>query len=605
MILPTCRVRVRPRWSNALSIVLLGASAGQLLAADPLKHIPADACAVVVFPNLEKSLEQFTEFARTINPDFAGLELDDVEDALNIEGGVLDPTQPVAVIFPRPMFAINTAIIAFVPEDLNEFEAMTDGRDGVAVPYNGLESDGFAMMRDGCCFVARTRKALRILRPAADKCSLMSSLDAHQKKMLDEGEAFVHIPLARWREEKINPMFMLATRLIRLSISSTEMPGDAEAASAMMDYVVEALRLVLDEMQSVTLSVYLDQRAVHFEHHHRFDPLGKSAEYLRQSSFVGGDSLAMLPDKPFLFAVGSNQRNKSGESISARVCRGFSSLRPLADKLNADTQKKMLDTLAAFHSNVSGSCMMLGMNTETGLPMYLLGGYAVSDAKNGIEQLKYIQENAEATLAAIMPGAGTTGTFESVKRDGVDCLEMRLVTDALHPQYRRQLEQVYGKNATYQQAVLDKTHVVYSLAQPPIGVSEFHKTQQSGRTLGKNAHVQRIRAMLPEKSNLVIMGNVGALLTLNWGLTQAPDGAKQASMASKPPDSACWRDGPMIGWSMQIAECACTGTLAMEAGDLANFVKLAKSVQKDYSSVRVRTVKPPKAPKAPIPPEAE
>lgn len=600
---PAC---VRPRWTDLLCVILTGACAGRLLAADPIKFIPPDACAVVIFPNIEKTLEHFTDFAKRVNPDSDGMDMEDFEDALGLECGILDPEKPVAVIFPRPMFDIQSAIIAFVPRDKDNVDELPDGRDGVAVPFDGLEGEGFALSRDGCCFAAHTRKALRAIKAVEKKSGFMESLDDRQRQMLKEGEILVHIPLARWREEKITPTFSLLSGLLRLSIGSTEMPTDAETTSALMDYFIEAARGLLDEMQSISVAVYLNDGAARFVHHQRFDPAGKASAYFRQAVYSSGDHFAVIPDQPFLFAMACCQKNQAGESLSTRIFRGLCNVPVIAAKIDEPIRKKLLETLKAADSDTRGSFTVLGLNAEKGCPMTMFGGYAMANPEKGIEHFKYIHENAGPALAAIMPGAGTPGNFKAVNRGGVNCLEIMLKDEPLRAEFREQLEFVYGKNAAFQMAAFDKTYVMYSMAEAPAGVGDFQKARQTGRTLDKNTQVRRIRSMLPAKAHTVVIANLGALLSLSMSVAPTPAHALQQAHASTGPlDLNTMRDGPMIGWALDYVPNACTGTFAVEADDVAKLIKLAKSMSRQQSETRVRVVTPPRKPKTPAPPGDE
>lgn len=597
---------VRPRWTDLLCVILAAACAGRLLAADPMSYIPADACAVVVFPNIEKTLEHFTDFAKRVNPDSDGMDMEDFEDALGLECGILDPEKPVAVIFPRPMFDMQSAIVAFVPRDEDTIEALAGGRQGVAVQFDGLEGEGFAVSRDGCCFAAHTRKALRAIKAVERKSCFVESLDDRQRQMLKDGEIFVHIPLARWREEKITPTFSLLSGLLKLSIGSTEMPTDAETTSAIMDYFIEAARGLLDEMQSISMAVHLDDGVARLVHHQRFDPAGKASAYFRQAVYTNGDHFAVIPDQPFLFAMACCQKNQAGESLSTRIFRGLCNLPAIAAKIDEPIRKKLLETLKAADSETRGSFTVLGLNPEKGCPMTMLGGYAMANPAKGIEHFKYIHENAGPALAAVMPGAGAPGTFKSVSRSGVDCLEIMLKDEPLRPEFREQLEFVYGKNAAFQLAAFDKTYVTYCMAEAPAGVGDFQKARQTGRTLDKNTHVRRIRSMLPAKAQTVVIANLGALLSFSMSVAPLqPPGLQQARTATGPLDPNTMRDGPMVGWALDYFPNACTGTLAVEADDVAKLIKLAKSMSRQQSETRVRVVVPPKKPRIPAPPGDE
>lgn len=600
---PVC---VRPRWTDVLCVILFAGCAGRLFAADPIKYIPSDACAVVIFPNIEKTLEHFTDFAKRINPDSDGMDMEDFEDALGLECGILDPEKPVVVIFPRPMFDIQSAIIAFVPRDENTIEELGGGREGVAVPFDGMEGDGFAVSRDGCCFAAHTRKALRVIKAVEKKSAFVESLDDRQRQMLKEGEILVHIPLARWREEKIAPAFSLLTGLLRLSIGSTEMPTDAETTSAIMDYFIEAARGLLDEMQSVSMAVYLNDGEARFVHHQRFDPAGKAAAYFRQAAYFEANHFAVIPDQPFLFAMACCQKNQTGESLSTRIFRGLCNVPAIAAKIDEPIRKKLLETLKAADADTRGSFTVLGLNPEKGCPMTMFGGYAMANPEKGIEHFKYIHENAGPALAAVMPGAGAPGTFKAVNRGGVKCQEIMLKDEPLRGEFREQLEFVYGKNAAFQLAAFDQTYVTYCMAEAPAGVGDFQKARQTGHTLDKNPQVRRIRSMLPAKAHTVVIANLGALLSFSMSVAPMPSHAlQQARSSTSPIDPGSMRDGPMVGWSLDYFPNACTGTFAVEAADVAKLIKLAKSMPKQQSETRVRVVTPPKKPKIPAPPADE
>jgi hypothetical protein len=558
----------------------------------------------VVIRNPAATLEKLNAFSKKLFPDCECLEMEDFESALNLEPGTLDPAKPVVLAFPQPTFNLASAVIAFVPRDADEFRDVA-GRDAKgAAPYSGPERDGVALLRKGVGFVAPNRRAMsRVARSGPPREALVRALDARQEDQLGEGDLFVHLSMARWREEKIAPMFMVAASIAKLHAATAQGGEEGPAAAAAMDYLCHGVRALLDEMESLTLSVRLNNDTISLEHHHTFAEGGEVADYLGQIRYTDVDLMRAIPDVPYLFLFTGNWENTKQGSLSARFCEYVFGLKPVSEKIKDDDRAKLVDAVRACYGQTQGVFMLFGPQEGQLLPMRMFGGYVMKDAAKGLQQFKCINEYAGESLAMMLPGAGKAGKFKTCTKNGVSFEEMSWSCADGATAMRRQLDVIYGPEARLQKTVADKHLLLYSLAQPPSGVCEYLQWRSQGRSIEKNAAVKKLLGQLPSKSQALIICDLGRLLDAMPALVQTSlqtDGTVETAVAATP-IAESGPSGPLVGWALTAGPRSLTGRLAMGQADLATFIQRARDLPRSVSTpvIRVQTPAPPHPPSPP------
>ena len=588
-----CRPFSNP-WAHLIAGIFLAAG-GRLLAADPLSAIPSNAAGVMVFRHVDEAIKHFNLLANSVCSDSGGVDLEDFESAFNIEAGTIDPSKPVAIIFMRPAMNASSSVIAFVPKDPEQYREDA-GRGMVARRYEGPDGEAFANFRGGVAMVGPNRRAIRAARMNAG--GFFKGLDAEQRELYEHSDVFVHLPLAKWREEKITPMFLLASSFMKLFLTETGKLQE-ESTVAFFDLLVTGFRQITDEMQSLTVSLRLDDRVIRMVHHHDFKPDGVVAQYLGQMQRTEGNLFAELPDSPFVFALAANWRNAHGQSISSKLMSAVSDLKPPADDADRQARKELVQTVNDYYNQSSGTYMLIGPTPGKSLPMLMYGGYIMDDAPKSLEQFRIIQERMGLTLGSLMPGGGMFGTPQVIQRQGRTYLEMPLLSDTTNPVYRKRAEAFYGAAARFQKTTGDGHHLIYAISEPPQSVDDVLHVQESKRTLANNPMVKRALDQLPaNRAHSIMLVNLSQMFQSLPGMNTLSISGAQAHLPRLPADHG---DGPILGWALVAEKDAITGHMAINQQDAVSFCQSVRKMA-DHGTPQIEHPRRPAPPKPAAPP---
>jgi len=615
-------VNVRRCLCASVCSLLVLAPAGVLFATDALRQVPADVAGVIVFRQLSSTNKKLTAFVRRIDPDHPPFEFGVVkEKTLGLPPGTMDASKPVVVILTKPGELMSFLkrrglgkqggpypVVAFSPKHPAKLLKKLHNRENRARRQEGPHGKYYLLMRDGVAFFSPRRKGLRILRGVRPEASLATTLDEGDQTILATSDVFVHLRLARLRD-RINPFIWIFTNAMKMGIAAQQDPASVEPMQNVVNWMVNGLRSALDQMDSISLALQYDGKTFRLTHRHVFAPDGSVAAYLGQVRRGKQNLWKPLPDQPFVMAGVFDWQSPPESSVLCRLNRFFWNSDFARKSIPEGKRKKLLASAEACYGGMKGMQFMVTTPPGAFNPIQVFGGYAVDDAEDILDKYSYLQENAGKALAAFMPG-GTSfgGEFKKCRRGGVKCFEMRFDVKGLPEQMRRQIINVYGEGARVQQAVADKHLLVYSIAQPPCGVSELVKAVRSGRNLGQNPAVRRILSRMPDDANAIVVLDVGRTLAL---LPHMAKGVEPESLRSKlkeskrrsreavrrahggeadgkaPPVKPSRRTarpsgavpsdkpGPLLGWSCCVRKDVLDCRLVMDADDVLRSIKLA------------------------------
>jgi hypothetical protein len=566
------------RAAAGLSAAMILALCGTLWASDPAALIPADAAAVLALPHLERSAKKLETYLRKHDKGFSGLDLDEVQRGFNLPDGAVDFSEPIFLVLTRPVRHETAFVLVFTPADSDAFAERVSHRDDSIRRCSGPEGAYTLMMRQGTAIVGLKRKAVRLFRRLPPERSLSEALDDRQRAMLESGDVFVHIPLARLRAH-FDPFIRLAAAGIRLGVAAQHDPETIAGAAEVADWLVGGILAVIDQMETATLALDFDGRTFRLAHHHTFTPSGSVAEYLGQVKRPGQAGWTTLPDRPFFLLGALDWQCPPEASVAMRTYRHL--FRP--DSALTDTplpkRRQIIDAARACYGQTLGSNFMLASAGGKLLPFQIFGGYVMEDPEEGLRSLVFLQENADEVVSSFM-GGPFFGKFHRRTREGLEFYELQLDFQQINLTMHRQAAlALYGRTARLQQAVAGSHQVVYSMGLPSTGVHDMVTALDTGRHVGKNPLVRRIVARLPDHPNAIVLADLGrcrsllpAMMLLRSTMPGRPRavGEQGTTDYSAPP-------GPMLGWACTLGPHFLTGHLAMDADDLIRAVRLLRA----------------------------
>jgi len=569
----------------AAAVCLLAHFPSPLAASDPLAIIPADMPAVLVFRDLQTCAGKFETFARKIDEDFGGLDLDEIQRGFNLPDGVVDTSAPIFLILTRTKVDEGAFVLAFKPRDLASFSAEDAHQAYLIRDCTGPEGSYRLMVREEWVLVSQSRLALRALRHVPAERSLARVLDDRQKAIMAESNLFLYVPLSRWRE-RIQPFVFLGTHLIKLGALAESEPGAiSDMTLAVLDWFADGARTIVGQMDSLSVGASFDGETFRLTHHHAFAPGQSVADYLKQVRRRGYDWPGGLPDRPFFVIGGFDWRCPPELSLSGKFNEYVFTKNPaIARKLSPETRQRLLDSSRICYGRMWGSFFMVTSPAGELRPMQVFGGYAVDDAADTIKHLVYLQEHAGEVMG-VFTGEQVFGKFEARPERGRPFYEMRFDLQNLSPDVRRQFAGFYGDEVRIQQTVLDADHIVYATAAPPAGVDELLTIGQSGDNIGQNPDVRRILSRLPKDANGIVVVDMGRCLAAMpaWVNANRPRSADGPSAEAT--ISAAWlcpeTPGPMIGWACTVQQNWIAGCLAVDADDAVRLLKMARKMVED------------------------
>ncbi len=564
--------------ARVLSTGLLVVFCGTLRAENPLTLIPADVAMVVSFRNLNDGAAKLDDFIRSFDKHHEGVDLDEVQRGFNLPDGVVDTSAPTFLILTRPPLIESSFVLAFTPRDVGAFSRRVDGQDDKVIRCEEAEGRYYLMMRGDIAFVALKSTTIRLMRHVRPGKSLAATLDDEQKKLFASNDVVIHIPLEEWRD-RIQPILFLTTNMIRLSLTAANSdPKMIDGAIAVIDWFTKGFKSMVEQMQAVTLALHFDGETFHLTHHHVFDRGRSVSDYLAKVRRSNLELWPKLPDRPFLMLGMTDWRCPVDMSINVRLNRYILGNKAVAGRLSAKQRRSFLDAVVASYGRMRGTDFMLTCPKGKVLPFQAYGTYVMDDAEGGIRDLVTLDEYAGEVLSGVMGGIHR-GKSRERQRSGRRFFETELDLDQLSPRIHKQTAVLYGKNVRLQQAVADERHVVFCLAEPPVGVHELFEDRPGRRLIGDNPLVKRIVSRLPRDANAIFILDLGRCLGMVVGLRDGVTGLGLQTSAFDDLTQMTYTEppGPYLGWAGVVGPTSFTGQWAMDAGDLVRTVGQIKA----------------------------
>jgi hypothetical protein len=592
-----------------LVAAIVGGIAGSALGGDPLTLIPSDVAGVIAFRDLDGSAKKLSRFLKGFNPNSSGIDLRMMEDWLDCEPGTWDSSQPVVFVLSQPSldilteaeFSETTAVLAFTPKDPEQYAAPKGSREGAVRRIEQAGRDYYVTMRDGVVFCSGKRRVMRMIRAVSPSESLAATLDDQQKALYAKSDLFVHLPMVGWRE-RINVLTLLAGNMMRLGVAAENDAALMESGKVVLDWFTGAVRSVVDQMQSFTLSVDFDGETFRLTHYHAFRAGGSVSEYLRQVKRSGVDLWATLPDRPFYLLTGSDWRCPAAVSVAMRFQEYSLNADAMGDRISPELRKMILDQSSACHDQTMGSYLMLTSPPDRAFPVQILGGYYMEDASEGSKQLRFVQENSTEAFAGFIGGA-YAGKFERRARNDQEYYEMHFDSAKMSPGLRQQMSALYGENLHIQDAVLGRNYVVYAMSGDDEFLPNILRAQAQGQNIGKNARIREIAACLPTEPHGLVVLDLGRLLSAAPRMARLSiDPVEPGGRAASPDHAATpgendetLSSGPLLGWACVVRPTSFSGHLAISAKDAIETARLARKMAREFPTnvQRVRIVVPP------------
>ena len=552
-------------------------------AADPLGVIPADAPLVLGFRDLGASAGRLEAFFHEHNIPAQRLDLDEVQRGFNLADGVVDTSHPVFLVLTRPALEASAFVLVFKPKTVSDFSQELSGVEGGMKQCTGPEGRYWLAMRDDLALVGLSPRALRPVRRLPVERSLASELDDRQKAIFASSDVFIHIPLAKW-QERIQPFIFLASNMIKLGAQADSPATVRENTAAVLDWFAGGLQTLVSQMDSLTLAVGFDGETFRLTHHHAFARGGSVAGYLSRVKRRGLDFWSTLPDRPF-FIIGAFDWQCPGElALTSRFNKFvfFRGDHPATGvKLSDDTRQRLQKAMDASQEQMWGSLFMVTSPAEKLAPLQLYGGYCLQDARQGVDDLVFLQENATEAMSAFL-GEQVFGQFKPRPWEaGGTLFELRLDAEHMDQQTRRQIISFYGEGACIQEAAIDEHHVVYAAAVPPAGIDDFLEVRRVGRGLNADPAVRAMLGRLPDDSNAMLIVDVGRCVAAlpTWVDAKADGGT---ALASAPEDSGSAAEavvsGRLLGWAGTVHPDSFTGQLVIGADDAVEVFNLCRKM---------------------------
>ncbi len=591
--------------NHKLVIGLIAAVATSLvtpiMAGDPLTVIPSDVYGVLAVRHPDQVRAKLDELIKSQDRDYRGSDWSAVAEALDLSPEIVNWSQPVVFVLTQPNFGFvgetefsdSSAVLAFSPADAGWYDSLNGEQQAGGIKRITLSDRRYyAIRREDVVLLGGRRKAMRMLRasvPATD--SLFHALDDEQKALYARSDLFVHLPMRGWRE-RIAFLSLLAANMVKLGMVVEQDAQVLEMGRSVLDWGMAGFGQIIEQMDSLSLGVSLSEGAFRLRHYHRFTPKGSVANYLRQVAQSKDDLWAALPDRPF-YALGVfNWQTPPEASVAAGFTQHLYDSEILIANSPPALRKELRDKTIAFYGQTTGSYFLVTSPENNLLPAQLFGGYCVRDAQQGLEQLRFIQQNTGESFSGFLAG-GHTGKLERRMLDGQEYFELAMNAREADPALRRQMESLYGAELILQDAVIGPHHVVYSLSAPPGLVPEAIRAKAKGNRLESNRSVLEIRSLLPDKPHGLVVVDLGRFLSVLPMLTKLTL-TMGGAVAPRPPDapgpqtrpaveSAGARSGPMLGWACVVHPTALSGHLAIRVKDAVEAARLLQEMTREMS----------------------
>ncbi|MCZ6683089.1 MAG: hypothetical protein O7B26_07885 [Planctomycetota bacterium] len=563
--------------------IIVGSLCQALRAGDALSHVPSDVAGVFIFNDLQTTLRNVTGFFARVDSDFdlteSELTADTVvlEEALGLKAGTCDFSKPFLVVLTRPGMHARSLVIGFTPKNREQFAGQLTGRsDSIQRLSSGIKNR-YVLFRDGMAFISERKKAIRTFIGGAGKQSLSASLDKRQKQLCFQNDIVFHLRVESWRAVYISPFMPILSQLARTGMTVQSMPKEkTEAVTEVVDWFLERIGSVVDQMEGVTLALSFDGKGFRFIHDHTFTPDGTVADYLSTAEQTDVDLWTCLPDRPFFMAGASDWVSAADRAVVADLAERVLSVPSVSEKISEDERRRLIEVTSAFYGQMRGFNMMLSTREGELQPLEMIGTYVFEDPARVAKQMRSILESSCQTLATFFPSSGYSIEPRACNTDGVSYDEYRFQLEIMDETTRCMVESVYGPNCCVRQAVVGKDRILYTLtAADADEFVKLVKSPVSSRNVGDNEHVRELVGHLATKPHFVMIFDIGQAMALGPRMMKAGMVAMNQSMPVFP-ELTVDTQGPLIGWSGTIRDRSVTGQAYISADGILRAVDLFK-----------------------------
>lgn len=549
--------------------------------ADPLANVPSDVAGVIGFNDLKETLKNVTGFFARISTENdlseSELQADTVvlEQFLGLKGGTCDFSKPFLVVLTKPQIDRRSVVIGFTPANAKRFASRLTGRADTIQRLSEGDSENYVCLRDGVAFMSARKKAIRTIIECTPDRSLSATLEDRQKQLHRDNDVYFHLRVDRWRAVYITPFIPLLSQFARPGM--TVLPEEnAKAVQVIVDWFLEVLGSVLDQMDSVTLALSFDGQGFRFVHDHAFRPGGAVADYLSGARKSGVDLWAGLPDRPFFMTVASDWVSPADGAAMAGLAKRILGEPSVAGKISEEERRRLVEGSAAFYRDIRGRNIMFTTREGQLQPIEMIGTYAVDDPAKVAAQMRSIVESSCQALATFMPSGGYRIESRSSRVEGVSFDEYRFLTDEMDPATRSMVVAMYGENCCVRQAIAGNDRILYALSSE--GADSFVKLVKAppgSRCVGQNKMVEEMLRHLAPHPHIVIVFDIGRAVALGPRMMKAGMAAMQQSIPDIP-DMAPPSQGPLLGWSGVVGDRSFTGQAYISADGVVRAFDLIK-----------------------------
>lgn len=539
---------------------------------DLLNHVPTDSAAVLMIQRPVQAAAEVERLRRRIMhimrlPPGEPITQEAILSRMGIEEGWCDARQPVVLILLSAEMETPRIAVGFTRRG-ERFEAFGPAPgEGPRVrrlkERNGAHGYGTRLGEQ--VFISTGKSAVERLARLDKKQSLGSTLNTQQRKLYDGSTLWLHADVSQWNS-KVEPMFDQVAMFLKL-MGSMQAGANAEASSAVFDWMLGGVKTVLNEMKSLQVAVRFDSDGILLTHLHTFTDGGKVAGYLGQARQQRVDSFAGLPDEPFLAAIASDWQG--GDTLQAGLVEKMSQLPSMKAKHKEAELQKLRETLTAWNNDMRTSDVLLATGRERSLPLRLYATYECGDAKASLERLASMQCAAQEMMD-FLPGMGCAGQLENTVVDGISAKEVRVDFSKLDAVARKGLDMMYGLDARFLMSAMSKHRIGYVLSSEPAAIARLARMKPE-QSLARNGEVKHIMSRLPEHPHVV------AIVNLTQALAMAPELAVAGGGGAAPfeiPARARRGTGALVGWSMKLDKASARGDLYVSHENVMRMMRL-------------------------------
>lgn len=597
-------IRLKPKTSAGLTTVgqlvftvcVFSLAAATGFGGDILPQIPADAKMVVIIRDPAGFAERVNRLVCRIKPDSPPRNVQSLFSSFRLPPNSIDDKEPVALAFLPGGIGNSLPVLIFRPR--SEVRWPTPDPEQ---PVTVARLDGTCFGRDdGWVFASESqRPVLRALRGKTRR-SLSQVLGDREKSLLDECDTLVRVRMDAWQPEIGQALGMIRVFGNMGAMGSDDLQSRAQAAA--IGWFADGVGKVAGDMSVMDLGLKLDDEGARFIHYHAFKPDSGVANYLKSITRVGGDIWRGLERRPFLFAFAWDAKTKHDSGIMQDLVTRMMKVPGMECTTTQPAMVRLLGDCEKFYRRERASATLVDFTKQGHLG--ILGVKDFDNAAEGVQLLRRISEDGSQVMDAFAPSWASGGEFRSVKRGGLDVLEMSFTSCKLDGKNRAMMEAIYGKDALYQIAPLGKDTLAYAISTDNSAIEKLASAAcGKSPSVGKFPAVAAITRILPRDPCMVAFIDVKRATRFLPAFSKADEtlevGKKHITLRSAGPDSRPMlrpreqndlpdSAGPLIGWAMTSGPDWVRGEAYMSQDDIVKSVPLLKRMSQDFKDAEAK-----------------